>query len=412
MIHAFFFALAADTPTEFQQYLSSKDLSYSYSIDSTEHKISLTSQTWQGMQWKHEVLYTLNNQAQYPGTAILFITGGNANSKLVDQIEGSAKMPLAVLFDIPNQPLYGGLKEDDLIAYTFNKYLNTHDASWPLLFPMTKSVIRTMDAIQDATKNTANPIHRFIISGASKRGWTTWLTGASKDPRVIGIAPMVIDNLNFVPQMKAQKSEWGDYSEQIAPYYESGFLKRLESGEANHLAAIVDPYTYRRDITQPTLIVKGANDPYWTVDALDRYWKELRMPKWVVTVPNAGHNLGGGAEAIETLGAFARSVAGKFKMPSESWDIRAKGGQCQVRLRSKGPKLVKFTIWMATSKNLDFRPSKYVPTVAQIDKDGHQANYSFSLPGENLAVFGEATYEANGSTFRLCSPTKLIPAVK
>jgi PhoPQ-activated pathogenicity-related protein len=40
-------------------------------------------------------------------------------------------------------------------------------------------------------------IKRWMVMGASKRGWTTWFTGAAAPERVMGIAPVVMDLLNF-----------------------------------------------------------------------------------------------------------------------------------------------------------------------------------------------------------------------
>ena len=40
-------------------------------------------------------------------------------------------------------------------------------------------------------------IERFVIAGASKRGWTTWTTGAV-DNRVVAMIPMVMPILNMV----------------------------------------------------------------------------------------------------------------------------------------------------------------------------------------------------------------------
>ena len=90
---------------------------------------------------------------------LLFITGGDHKSKQNDNDHKQAlhagsplRRTVAVLRQVPNQPLLGDKKEDELIAETFVRYLETKDENWPLLFPMTKSAVRAMDAVQAFTK--------------------------------------------------------------------------------------------------------------------------------------------------------------------------------------------------------------------------------------------------------------------
>jgi PhoPQ-activated pathogenicity-related protein len=52
--------------------------------------------------------------------------------------------------------------------------------------------VRAMDTVTDYVNNKfGHNITNFIVAGASKRGWTTWTTGAV-DTRVIAIIPMVM----------------------------------------------------------------------------------------------------------------------------------------------------------------------------------------------------------------------------
>ena len=406
-------------PNEFYEYLGRKDDSFRYEMkDPSKGLIEMVSQTWQGRPWKHKIIFRQPGQVQTKGTAILYITGdGPFAGDYVDLslVTASTGMPTAMLFDIPNQPIYG-MKEDDLIAHTFEKYLETKDPSWPLLFPMAKSAIRAMDVIENLTKNSANPIHNFVVTGASKRGWTTWFVGASKDPRVKGIAPMVIDNLNVSKQMKHQMETWGFYSEEIQDYTKRGLQKRSATPSGRRLAQIIDPYSYRENIRVPTLIVKGANDPYWTVDALSQYWDGLHQPKWAVTVPNAGHGLGNKIEAIESIGAFARSIAGDFPMPKQQWSITPASGEgrnLKLSLKSSGPALIGVTLWAAESDSLDFRNSTY-KSAAKItmtsDKPGtfKPAMLVATNSAKNIAVFGEARYQVGKRQFSLCCPTQVF----
>ena len=176
------------------------------------YDIELTSQTWEGIDWTHQLQVYLPKDVQPTPVMLLFNTGGKASiGSIADGLGLAAqdRRPVAILYGIPNQPLLDGKKEDALIAETFVRYLDTKDADWPLLFPMVKSVVKAMDALQEFSKQEwKTPVKSFVVSGASKRGWTTWLTAAA-DPRVQAIAPMVIDTLNMVEQMAHQKETLG-----------------------------------------------------------------------------------------------------------------------------------------------------------------------------------------------------------
>lgn len=407
-------AQAPSAPTELYDYLNRPDKSFEWrraeDIGGLT-RLSVTSQTWQGNPWKHDLVIGQPSQPIARGTMLLVLTGGVPNESdtgLVRAFVASSKLPVAVLFGIPNQPLYG-VEEDELIAYTLVKYFETGDASWPLLFPMTKSALRAMDAIQAYTSRSSNPIRRFVIAGASKRGWTTWLVGAAKDRRVAGIAPMVIDNLNVGAQMKHQVESWGGYSPQIDAYTKLGLQQKVASPEGMRLAAMIDPYSYRDTVTTPTMIINGANDAYWTVDALSLYWDELKQPKWALVVPNAGHSLGDRQWAMSTLGAFARSCAGVFKMPRPTW--RWDGDTLVMSdPDSKKGQLKSVSVWTAASNDLKFQDKKWTMSDTRaFDRGIKSVTFAVQPRKSNAAVFGQFEYEVDGNRFNLTTPVRVFP---
>ena len=81
---------------------------------------------------------------------------------------------------------------------------------------MVKSAVRGLDTLtQFADREWGQKLERFVVSGASKRGWTTWLSAAA-DPRVVAIAPMVIDMLNMKAQLEWADKVYGQQSEEIS----------------------------------------------------------------------------------------------------------------------------------------------------------------------------------------------------
>ena len=135
--------------------------------------------------------------------------------------------PVAVLLNVPRQPLFDGRKEDALVALTFDEYLRTGQADWPLL-PMVKSAVRARDAVQAfAAREMKLTVGGFTVTGASKRGWTTWLT-AAVDPRVRALGPMVIDMLNLEAQFAHQRAAYGgELSERIHDYTDRDLPARM-----------------------------------------------------------------------------------------------------------------------------------------------------------------------------------------
>jgi PhoPQ-activated pathogenicity-related protein len=377
--------------------------------------IKLTSQVWQGITWKHDFRIYEPRQLVYPDAVLLFITGGSHDSKVKDgdHQQGFALAQLcgarvAVLPQVPNQPLLGDKTEDTLIAETFVRYLETKDENWPLLFPMVKSAVRAMDALQAWAKENQRPaVTRFVVTGGSKRGWTTWLTGAVDD-RVVAIAPMVIVMLNLAEQGPNQLKVWGKYSEQIDDYVERGLMQSNQTAEGAKLWKMVDPFTYRDRLTIPKMLINGTNDRYWTLNALDFYWNELKGPKYLVEVPNAGHGLEENRDwALRGVGAFFRHVISGRLMPQISWELhRADGGDCALTIHATSAPLAA-RIWSAHSDTRDFRESRWE---SEPLKPGETIIGKVApVPKGRLTVFGEVEYKIDEIPYHLTT-TFLEPA--
>jgi len=256
--------------------------------------------------------------------------------------------------------LFGSMTEDELISYTLHNFQGDHDYTWPLLFPMVKSAISAMDAIQEfSNQHLDHEIDDFVVSGASKRGWTTWLAAASGDKRIKAIAPMVIDILNMPVNLQYQLDSYGEYSEQINDYVKLGIVQSIETEEGKALTTMIDPFSYRDKLTVPKMIFMGTNDEYWTVDAVKHYYSELPGKNMIHYVPNAGHNLGGGKQAMEALNAFfGNSLSGK-KLPVSNWNISSGKKSAKLNIRLDDPTLIDAVLWSATSSDRDFRDEKW-----------------------------------------------------
>ncbi len=417
--------VAAEGRTELDVYVARPDDSYAWvkrdagTFAGCEFaELTLTSQTWRGVPWKHR-LFLVKPPVIQSGHGLMVVGGGRWHDKyaappargpgvspnLPDEatiIAAAATMigsPIAVVLHVPHQPLFGDMVEDRAIAYTFDRYLQTQDPDWPLLLPMVKSVVRAMDATSEYCRKTwSMKVDRFTVTGASKRGWTTWLT-AAVDPRVAGIIPMVFDVLDVGMQLRHQADVWGRVSHKIHDYTELNLHERLQTPPGEALLRLVDPFAYRHRITQPKLIVLGTNDQYWPLDA-------LAGDKRVMYVPNAGHELADWPRVVGAIVAGHLEAGGRFQMPEFTWQHEENGDGETLTMRSDVlPTAV--LVWQTTSDTRDFRAAQWAPT--SVTRDGDAYTMRITAPEQGYAaVFGEAMYNPGAWPLYLSTTVRIL----
>jgi len=423
--------------TALQAYLHNSDKSFTWEVQDKKkgdgvmiYRVLYTSQIWRGITWKHEMFIMVPDMLKY-NDALLFITGGHNDNTvpsthkwdedLAKALSGVAKTNMtivALVWQVPNQPLYGDLTEDALISYTLHNYLNDHDFTWPLLFPMTKSAIRGMDVVQKfAKKEIKRKVSQFVVSGASKRGWTTWLTGAN-DKRVKAIAPMVIDVLNMPVNIDYQKVVWGDYSIEIEDYVKLGIAQQLGTPGGNDLTKMIDPYSYRKTLTMPKMIFMGTNDPYWPADAVKNYIDSIPGNNHICYTPNAAHDLGDKKKAFATLSAFLGTTVTNGKYPICDYTVSEGNGVVTLKIKTTPGLLIDAVLWSADSKDQDFRDEKWsdkslnAPNNAEINVDIKYPESGFKAFYVDLKY--KATYgdDFTQSTRMFVSTDKKLSLVK
>ena len=376
----------------------------------SSYLLEMTSGMWRGSQelynaqpWKH-YLTIIEPSIVLHDKAILLITGGSTGSEpdITDQAEMvlpfvSATGTVAVLLKaVPNQPLQfidetKKRVEDGIIAYSYDKYMDGYkarqaDITWPVLLPMVRSAVRAMDTVQKFVKEEKPgrryDINNFVVTGASKRGWTTWLTSAV-DPRVCAAMPIVIDVLNMPSQIEHHYYSYGEkYSPALIDYVSLGIFDRLGTPEGNSLWKIVDPINYLDSLTMPKFMLNSTGDQFFLPDSAKFYFNMLK-PNITLTngvvypdnaylyyAPNTDHGLVSSnaldldENSYRALLAFYLSVINNRERPKFFWWVEQDTTETDIKKRAFRIRLDTITkpkevlLWQATNKNTrDFRLS-------------------------------------------------------
>lgn len=448
--------------TALDRYVRKADNNYSFTIASSKSYrvkgqssvtlVDMVSQAWRSSVdvyriyntrftgnsptiWRHNMAIASPGPAKggVSSTAILVIDDtandgdfldGDSQANL-ETIALTSNALVALVSQVPNQPI---VFTDDIltergghnaVAYTFDRYLaDPDDEEWPLLLPMTKSVVRAMDTVQSVAASQGVTIEEFVLVGQNLGGWTAWLTAAA-DPerRVSGIVPMGSDLLNFEAATERHRGAYGVISPALIDYENFGVFAAFGTIPGDDLLEIVDPFSYAPRLTQAKYIINGTNDAFWLPDAAEFYFTDIPGDNELNYVPNEGNDLAGGlgsSDIIDQVIRFFDSVADETARPSISVTFGGGGAQVTV-ITSETPGSV--AIWSATDgspAHRDFRTvgqlDGLVPTWISAPLNPVQANTyvgQVTAPGTGwIAYFVEVTF-LDGTV--QCTEVRVLP---
>ena len=424
--------------TALDDYVYQNDGSFSWEVvksdtsgDMQTFVLTMNSQTWRTKEevdrpvWQHWITIAVPKNVKSE-TGFMFVGGGGNGGKAPDgpdertqEIARATQTVVAAVHMIPNQPLVfynDGQRrtEDDLVAYTWVKFLETGDPTWPARNPMVKGVVRAMDAVTEfmaSEDGGKRKVDKYVVAGGSKRGWTTWLVGAV-DKRVVGIVPIVIDILNLEKSMGHHFAAYGFFAPSIVDYVEHKLVQMPTHPRMQELFALVDPYRYRHRLKMPKLVLNAAGDQFFPPDLSRHYFDDLEGEKILRYVPNTDHGLGH-SDALDSVVAFYSMILADKQLPEYSWE-RPEENIVRVKTAEKPEKVV---LWQAVNPDgRDFRLETLGPEYKSSElkaQDDGSFVAEVDVPEKGFkAYFVELTYDVGAPTpLKVTTSVGIVPDV-
>lgn len=359
-------------------YLRNGDYTYNWELERsardsgcTVHRLRLTSQRWRDRVWKHRLSVIVPDQVSHPGV-LLFLSGEGAGDSApvrdgepaefwlasAARLAAGCEAVVALLGQVPNRSSADSLNAGAWIRRTLELAVEDGDDSWPLLFPMTKCVIRAMDAVTEfCAERLGRKAGGFVVGGAAEQGWAVWFA-ASRDERVSAISPWSADMLNAGRRASALSSRPPDDSP--GGGYASTLLHGLSGTERGQsLATSVDPYARADSLPMPKLVVLGAAAPAREVSETAGCLDSLPGINRVRYLPGVGRDLSRDSAAFGALGTFFSMLLEDEEIPSYRYSARRKGDSLSIDLSFAPDRLVGAERWYAVSDTLDFGGSDW-----------------------------------------------------
>lgn len=386
-------------------------------------RFNLNSQTWspQGVvspeRWQNGVDIYIPDSAREKNALVVINNGSNNNGsgtpvaptnfneEELSRIAIATRTVVISVSNVPNQVLsYQGvttpLGEDNSVAYSWKLFIgDTHkyqDAS--LHIPMAASVSQ---AFRLAKKElTQQNINKFIVTGASKRGWAAWLTALS-DPDVGAVVPFAMDLLNTQKSLEHMYQSYGkNWPVAFYPYYNQGIDQQVGTDKFARLMRLEDPLTYLNTDMGDRLkidkyIINASGDDFYVPDNSHFYYGLLPGSKSLRVVPNSTHN-GILSVAEQSLITFVNRFQEKQKLPEITENVQSRGDGKKELVVNFSEKPVAILQWTARNPAArDFRYAcdiKYNSVPVSLATGDNTLSISLTTPDSGWqATYIEAT---------------------
>ncbi|ELK9203532.1 PhoPQ-regulated protein [Salmonella enterica subsp. enterica serovar Infantis] len=387
-------------------------------------RFNLNSQTWspQGVvspeRWQNGVDIYIPDSAREKNALVVINNGSNNNGsgtpvaptnfneEELSRIAIATRTVVISVSNVPNQVLsYQGvttpLGEDNSVAYSWKLFIgDTHkyqDAS--LHIPMAASVSQ---AFRLAKKElTQQNINKFIVTGASKRGWAAWLTALS-DPDVGAVVPFAMDLLNTQKSLEHMYQSYGkNWPVAFYPYYNQGIDQQVGTDKFARLMRLEDPLTYLNTDMGDRLkidkyIINASGDDFYVPDNSYFYYGLLPGSKSLRVVPNSTHN-GILSVAEQSLITFVNRFQEKQKLPEITENVQSRGDGKKELVVNFSEKPVAILQWTARNPAArDFRYAcdiKYNSVPVSLATGDNTLSISLTTPDSGWqATYIEATF--------------------
>jgi PhoPQ-activated pathogenicity-related protein len=295
---------------------------------------------------------------------------------------------------------------------------------------MVKAVVRAMDAMQDFLPKIGIPKpEKFIIAGASKRGWTTWLTPAV-DTRINGIVPMVMPILNMENVINQMWRSLGIWTFAFQDYMDLDVMGFLNTPGFQLMANVIDPIFYMPYLEPiPKYMVFSTGDEFFLPDSARNFYDDLKGEFNLRMVPNSEHSLAPLDElVINNIGSFILYVMNNQTIPTLKETLVYSNTTASITVLPSSPP-TQAKLWQATTISAtrrDFRfltcgsvncfqPVFWTDTNLKPNPDGsYTASVSAPLRGWTGFLI-ELSYQTNfnqgDNWFQITSQVVIVPDV-
>lgn len=374
----------------------------------------LRSQLWsphglvQPTEWIHNIdvylpekprlrsaLIVINNGTNYPvlKSAVTPPTDFPLNTLL--NIAQSTRTAVISVSNIPNQYLSYDqtsepIKEDDSVAQSWQIFLrNTVDNQrMSVHIPM---AVATSQALRMA-KQVLGPlgIKKFVVTGISKRGWSSWLATMS-DPDIIAVVPFVFDLLNTKLALEHMYHTYGNnWPIAFRAYYQRDIDRKIDNESFRTLMLVEDPLQYKSKFFLKRLevtkyIINSSGDDFYVPDNSHFYYGVLPGDKALRVVPNTDH-YGIRDFSGQSLVAFLNRFQTYQTLPGVTETVR--GGMLFVNFSETPVKIIRWTAKNAVARDFRFACKiRFTPTVIGFGKVN-----MVKVPLDNTPTGWEATF--------------------